>query len=112
MFHSTSLLRCWIMKEISLYNNIESLRGAPFKAKQAPEKIEGSFGDMLKRAIGDVAKLQNEADQAIKELAAGENKDIHRTMIALEKAEVSFQLMMQVRNKIVSAYEEIMRMQI
>jgi flagellar hook-basal body complex protein FliE len=66
----------------------------------------------LKHAINTVNQAQIEADQAVQELATGNEKDIHQTMIALEKAEVSFQLMMQVRNKIVSAYEEIMRMQI
>jgi flagellar hook-basal body complex protein FliE len=44
-------------------------------------------------------------------LAAGKQKDIHQTMIALEKADVAFQLLMQVRNKIIAAYETIMRMQ-
>ena len=100
------------MKEVSLYNNIETTYGVPLRAKETQEGGKESFGEMLKGAIGDVAKLQSEADEAIQELAAGENKDIHRTMIALEKADVSFQLMMQVRNKIIAAYEEIMRMQV
>lgn len=100
------------MKEISLHNNIDTAYGAPPMAKETREGAKGSFGEMLKGAIGDVAKLQSEADEAIQELAAGENKDIHRTMIALEKADVSFQLMMQVRNKVIAAYEEIMRMQV
>jgi flagellar hook-basal body complex protein FliE len=99
------------MKEISLHNNLETAYGIQPQAKETKEGTE-SFGEMLKGAIGDVAKLQREADNAIQELAAGENKDIHRTMIALEKADVSFQLMMQVRNKVIAAYEEIMRMQV
>lgn len=71
-----------------------------------------SFGEVLKSAVNEVTRLQQEADQAITTLAAGKGENIHQTMIALEKASVSFQLMMQVRNKIVSAYEEIMRMQV
>lgn len=71
-----------------------------------------SFSEMLKSAVNDVTRLQQEADQAITTLAAGKGENIHQTMIALEKASVSFQLMMQVRNKIVAAYEEIMRMQV
>ena len=56
--------------------------------------------------------LQHQADISVRELAAGRQKDIHQTMIAMEKAEISFQLMMKVRNKIIAAYEEIMRMSI
>jgi flagellar hook-basal body complex protein FliE len=101
------------MKEITFQHNIETLLGSPIREKQAPEEKGKSFGEILKSAIGEVNQLQKEADQAIQELAAGKgNQNIHQTMIALEKAEVSFQLMMQVRNKIIAAYEEIMRMQI
>jgi flagellar hook-basal body complex protein FliE len=74
---------------------------------------KGSFGEVLKEAISEVNELSNTADVAIqKQLASGETTDLHSTMIALEKAEVSFQLMMQIRNKILQAYEEIMRMPI
>jgi flagellar hook-basal body complex protein FliE len=70
-----------------------------------------SFGDMLKEAISEVSRLSNVADESIKnQLVSGESTDLHSTMIALEKAEVSFKLMMQIRNKILKAYEEIMRM--
>ncbi len=57
-------------------------------------------------------KLQKESDNAVRNLATGEETDIHKTMITMEKAEISFQLMMAVRNKIITAYETIMRMQI
>ena len=55
-------------------------------------------------------KLQKEAEKAASDLAVGEKKNIHETMIALEKADISFKLMMKVRDKIVKAYEEIMKM--
>jgi flagellar hook-basal body complex protein FliE len=71
-----------------------------------------SFGDMLKSAISTVNELQKQSDKEIQKLMTGEAEDLHTTMIAVEKADLSFQLMMQVRNKIVQAYEEIMRMQI
>lgn len=70
------------------------------------------FGSFLKGAIGDVNKLQHEANQAAEALVAGRSEDVHNTMIALQKADVSFQLLMQIRNKVVSAYETVMRMQI
>ena len=79
-----------------------------------PISIDNSkgFGDLLTGAIGDVDKLHHEADQAVEALAAGRSADVHNTMIALQKADVSFQLLMQIRNKVVSAYETVMRMQI
>ena len=70
------------------------------------------FGRILEGAMGEVNHLQNAADQAVEELATGRSEDVHNTMIALQKADVSFQLLMQIRNKVVSAYETVMRMQI
>ena len=67
---------------------------------------------MLVRSLNDVNRLKLEADVAVENLATGKQKDIHATMIALEKADVAFQLLMQIRNKIISAYETVMRMQV
>lgn len=79
----------------------------------APSAMEGtSFKDVLADAVGEVQRLQTEADTTIKQLVAGEIKDVSDAMIAVEKADVAFQTMMVVRNKIVAAYEEIMRMQV
>lgn len=71
-----------------------------------------SFQDFLADAITEVQQLQNEADTTIKQVVSGEIKDVSEAMIAVEKADVSFQTMMTVRNKVMTAYEEIMRMQI
>jgi flagellar hook-basal body complex protein FliE len=73
---------------------------------------EESFGAILKKSISEVNNLQNEADNAIQQFATGQGKSIHETIIALEKADVSFKLLVEVRNKLVEAYQEIMRMQI
>lgn len=73
---------------------------------------EKPFMESLKESMNQTNSLQLEADQAISELSTGKTQNLHETMIAIEKADVSFQLMMQVRNKILSAYEEISRMQI
>ena len=100
------------MKGIAPLNNIEPLLNPAIRESQSESEADGAFAGIIKQAMNDVNQAQIEADQAIQELATGNEKDIHQTMIALEKAEVSFQLMMQVRNKIVSAYEEIMRMQV
>ena len=100
------------MKEITLQTELKTLFDFSLKEKTVQQEQGQSFSEMLKNSIGEVKSLQEEADLAVKDLAAGKRKDIHETMIALEKAEVSFQLMMQVRNKIIGAYEEIMRMQV
>ncbi|MBP1594950.1 MAG: fliE [Acidobacteria bacterium] len=71
-----------------------------------------SFGDILKSAISTVNELQKQSDGEIQKLMTGETVDLHTTMIAVQKADLSFQMMMQVRNKIVQAYQEIMRMQV
>ena len=72
----------------------------------------GSFADMLKKSVEKVNTLQNQADVAINDLVLGNSKDITKTMVMVEKADISFRLMMQVRNKIIQAYEEIMRTQV
>ena len=73
---------------------------------------EDSFGEMLEKHLAQVNHLQNSADTAIANLATGRDKDVHNTMIALEKADVALELTMQVRNKALDAYQEIMRMSI
>lgn len=72
----------------------------------------GSFAGVLKSSLAEVNQLQQKADAAITALATGDKASLHDTMIAIEQADVSFRLMMQVRNKIVEAYQEIMRMQV
>jgi len=71
-----------------------------------------SFSDVLHNTIQDINKLQNDADTAISKVQVHDTGSIHEAMIALEKASISFQTMMQVRNKIIDAYQEVMRMQV
>jgi flagellar hook-basal body complex protein FliE len=78
---------------------------------QGGEKGAG-FGEVLKDAISTVNELQQKSDQEIQKLMTGESQDLHTTVLAMQKADLSFQMMMQVRNKIVQAYQEIMRMQL
>jgi flagellar hook-basal body complex protein FliE len=74
------------------------------------EKPPG-FSDALTSAIEQVDKVQSDADLQVANLVQGKDQDVHGALIAVEKADISFQLMMQVRNKIVNAYQEIARMQ-
>jgi len=70
-----------------------------------------NFGDILKSAVHSVDQVNDTAASQVSNLLQGGSGDVNSVMIAVEKADVSFQLMMQVRNKIVSAYQEIEKMQ-
>jgi flagellar hook-basal body complex protein FliE len=76
------------------------------------ESPKSDFTSYLKDALGEVNNLQQKADQAIQQLVGEGKGDLQETMIAMEKADVSFRLMMQIRNKVLEAYQEIMRMQV
>jgi flagellar hook-basal body complex protein FliE len=88
----------------------------PGELPQRPDqtkKSEGpSFGETLKGLIGDVDKMQKTAEETTKRMLTGEIEDVHQVMVAMEEAQTSFQLMMEIRNKIVDAYKEVMRMQV
>ena len=86
--------------------------GQPGGAGGAGASGASGFLDSLKSAIGKVNDAEMEAGRAVDAIMTGETQDIHRTMVALQQADVSFQLMMQIRNKLVAAYEEIQRMQV
>lgn len=73
---------------------------------------EGSkFLETLQQTMEQVQGAQGDAQGKVAELLNGNGMDVHRAMIAVEKADLSFQLMMQVRNKIVQAYQEVSRLQ-
>ena len=72
---------------------------------------QSNFWDTLKDSLEHVQQLQNEADQSVLNLVTGQGEDIHAAMSAVEKADLSFQLVMQVRNKIVQAYQQVSQMQ-
>lgn len=72
----------------------------------------GSFADLLGEAVTRVQQVQGRAEQELQKLLAGEPVEIHRVMLAGEKAGLATELMMAVRNKVVDAYQEIMRMQV
>ena len=71
-----------------------------------------SFVDTLSDAVNKVNTMQQEADHKIQQLASGENTNISEVMIATEKADIALKLMMSVRNKVIDAYQEIMKMQV
>ncbi len=94
---------------------VSSLRILPAEieigAGKFPSSPEGGFADTLKGAMEEIGGLGSQAETRVADVLAGNGADVHSALIAVEKADLSFQLMMQVRNKIVSAYQEISRMQ-
>jgi flagellar hook-basal body complex protein FliE len=71
-----------------------------------------TFGDILQDSMDKVNLYQHQSDHSIKELIAGRAKNIHETLLTIERADTSLKMMLQVRNKILDAYREVMRMQV
>jgi flagellar hook-basal body complex protein FliE len=82
------------------------------EATTTPKTGGPSFRDMLQKAMSDVSELQEIKGEKINQLATGEIEDLHQVMIAMEEAGIAFQFTMEIRNKIIEAYQEIMRMQV
>jgi len=72
----------------------------------------GSFSATLGQMISEVGAKSAASSQAVEGLISGQNVSLHQTMIAMEEASLSFQLMVEVRNKLLESYQELMRMQV
>ena len=70
-----------------------------------------AFGDLLKQALQEVNQASAQAEDEARNLMTGESADMHSAMLAVQKADLSFQMMMAVRSKLIDAYREVMRMQ-
>jgi flagellar hook-basal body complex protein FliE len=83
----------------------------PSTAQVAPAKVD--FADVLKSSLNEVARTQNQSAALTKSFTVGDpNTNIQDVMVAMQKANISFQQAVQVRNKLVQAYHEIMNMQV
>ncbi len=71
-----------------------------------------NFASMLEKSLGDINELLNTADKKSTDLAVGRGENVHEAMIAIEKAETALKFVMQVRNKAIEAYHEVLRMQV
>ncbi|MBS4203789.1 flagellar hook-basal body complex protein FliE [Bacillus sp. FJAT-49754] len=89
------------MKSLNNMNNNQTM----------PVQAEKSFGELLKTAINEVNSTQLQSDAATASLVRGDNIDLHNVMISAQKASITLQAALEVRNKAVEAYQEIMRMQ-
>ncbi len=85
----------------------EKSRGVESTGKNAPE-----FKDTLSQFLNEVNDIQNKAGESIEKMAAGEITDVHQVMNSVEEAKTAFNMMMEVRNKVMDAYDEVRRMRI
>ena len=90
---------------------IDNLPGAEGVAGVGGKEPAGGFAAELSKAVGSVDKMQLEADHESAKVAAG-GGNLHEAALAMEKADVGMRLMMKVRNKVVEAYQEVMRMSV
>jgi flagellar hook-basal body complex protein FliE len=97
------------MNEIKIIGDISQKIAEP---QQAGKKPGVSFEDAIKDALKDVSQIQNDAEKAIQGFANGDVKDIQTVVVAMEKADLSLQTLLSVRNRLISAYQQISNMQV
>ena len=98
------------MSDFRVYNNLPRIM-PPAAAPDRQPSGPSSFGKLLKEAVQQVHDVEKGSQGELQKFLSNES-DLHSVMIALEKADLSFQVMMQVRNKIVQAYQELMKSQV
>ena len=94
---------------------VSSIAPIPIPASLVPTGSTDSsdvFSSILKNTIGSLQSVQSNADSSIQKFLTGENDDLHTTVLATQRAEMAFELGLQVRNKVISAYQDIMKMQL
>ncbi|MCH2379329.1 MAG: flagellar hook-basal body complex protein FliE [Pedosphaera sp.] len=99
------------ISEAARTGNVDTLQGA--QSAQATQAVQGvSFGDVLNQFVSEVNDKQIASGQAVNDLLSGKDIPLHQAMIAMQEAGVAFQLMVEVRNKLLEGYQELMRMQV
>lgn len=93
-------------------SQVHSVKGLGLFDSESQKVTGGSFQDLLTGAINDLNKLEKASETYSLKLASGDLENIHEAMIAAQKADISLQYMVQIRNKVLDAYREITRMQI
>jgi flagellar hook-basal body complex protein FliE len=101
-----------MIDKISIANQPLVTNGLHSKKISTPNEAHQAFSTMLKNAINNVNDAQNKSDEMTVKLAKGENVDLHQVMISAEKASVTMAATMEIRNKVIEAYQEVMRMQV
>jgi flagellar hook-basal body complex protein FliE len=99
------------VSEAARTGTVDALQGA--QSAQATQTVQGvGFGDVLNKFVGEVNDKQIASGQAVNDLLSGKDIPLHQAMIAMQEAGVAFQLMVEVRNKLLEGYQELMRMQV
>ena len=99
------------VSEAARTGDVDALQGA--QAAQGTQAVQGvGFGDLLNQFVGEVNDKQIASGQAVNDLLAGKDIPLHQAMSAMQEAGVAFQLMVEVRNKLLEGYKELMRMQV
>ena len=95
------------------FSELQKLGSSALTQPLSPSQPPGSsFGDLLGQMVNEVGAKQAAAGDAVSGVLSGQNVSLHQAMIAMQEANVSFQLMVEVRNKLLESYQELMRMQI
>ena len=97
---------------VNSYGSLASLPAAMSGVGEQPATGAAGFGKVIQRFIQDTNTQQLQADRSVELLATGQSDSVHGTMLALTKADLSLRLFMEVRNKVIEAYQEVMRMQL
>lgn len=100
------------MNEINSIGPISSGNQIQKNQNIKTEKGGLSFKDTLNSFLSDVNEMQQKADQSIQKMVSGEITDVHQVMSSVEEAGVAFNMMMEIRNKVMDAYQEIMRIRL
>lgn len=97
------------MADIPIKNIGNTINTGNIAQKNQSQQVSGnSFDDVINEALSKVSEVQNDVNKAVTELANG--GDVTSAILAVEKADMSFQLMVEIRNKLINTYEEVMRM--
>lgn len=95
--------------------SVNGVGGGVSPASRQPQTVSDkypSFKDTLSGFMKDVNSMQIKADESIQKMAAGEITDVHQVMNSAEEAKVAFNMMMEIRNKVMEAYDEVMRLRL
>lgn len=92
--------------------DLKPILSKPLGTTPSPQAVSTSFGDLIKEAINKVDEAQKESDHLLQDFMGKKSNDLHEVVIAWEKADISLKLLMQVRSKVLEAYQEVMRMSV
>lgn len=100
------------MPNIPITSVTNALQPHNVKAASSPSEAQKNFASFLKDSIDKVNETQVKSDMMAQKLARGENMELHEVMIASQMASITLTATMEIRNKVIEAYQEVMRMQV